>query len=102
MKDVREQVEIEVKYEGYFKRQQEQILRLEKYECQLIPGNINYDVIGSLSKEAREKLKKIKPGSIGQASRIAGVSPADLAVLLIFLKRSLNELFHVKQVLEVK
>jgi tRNA uridine 5-carboxymethylaminomethyl modification enzyme len=88
MKEVREQIEIEVKYEGYFKRQHEQIVRFEKMEKQVIPGDLNYDEIGSLSSEAREKLKRIKPRSIGQASRIAGVSPADIAVLLIYMKKN--------------
>ena len=88
MKEVREQIEIEVKYEGYFKRQSEQVARFEKMEKQVIPGDLNYDGVGSLSSEAREKLKRIKPRSIGQASRIAGVSPADIAVLLIHLKKN--------------
>lgn len=87
MEEVREQVEIEIKYEGYLKRQNEQISRYEKMENRLIPVDFQYDGIGSLSKEAREKLKKIKPLSIGQASRIAGVSPADISVLLIHLKK---------------
>ena len=87
IKEVREQIEIEVKYEGYFKRQYEQVVKFEKMEKQSIPGELNYDEIGSLSSEAKEKLKRIKPRSIGQASRIAGVSPADIAVLLIYMKR---------------
>jgi tRNA uridine 5-carboxymethylaminomethyl modification enzyme len=87
MKEVREQIEIEVKYEGYFKRQFEQITKFEKMEKQVIPNEFNYDEIGSLSSEAKEKLKRIKPRSIGQASRIAGVSPADIAVLLIYMKK---------------
>ncbi len=87
MKEVREQVEIEVKYEGYFKRQQEQVVKFKKMEERLIPDNLDYDKIMSLSNESREKLKRIKPRSIGQASRIAGVSPADISVLLIALKK---------------
>lgn len=87
MKEVREQVEIEIKYEGYFKRQHEQIARFKKMEDKLIPENLDYDEIGSLSRESREKLKRIRPRSIGQASRIAGVSPADISVLLISLKK---------------
>lgn len=86
--EVREQIEIEVKYEGYLKRQLDQIVRFEKMERQKIPIDFNYDAIGSLSNEAKEKLKRIKPGSIGQASRIAGVSPADIAVLLIYVKKN--------------
>jgi len=87
MKEIREQIEIEIKYEGYLKRQHEQIIQFEKMEKQIIPNDINYDEIGSLSNESKEKLKKIKPRSIGQATRIAGVSPADIAVLIISLKR---------------
>lgn len=88
MKEVRKQIEIEIKYEGYFKRQYEQVARFEKMEKQVISNDFNYDEIGSLSSEAREKLKRIKPKSIGQASRIAGVSPADIAVLLIYMKKN--------------
>jgi len=87
MDSVREQVEIEIKYEGYFKRQQEQAVKFKKMEGKLIPDHFDYDKIGSLSNESREKLKHIKPRSIGQASRIAGVSPADISVLLISLKK---------------
>ena len=85
---VREQVEIEIKYEGYFKRQQEQVVRFKKMEERLIPKHFDFEKIGSLSNESREKLKRIKPRSIGQASRIAGVSPADISVLLVSLKKS--------------
>jgi len=88
MKEVREQVEIEIKYEGYLKRQQEQVEKFKKMENKAIPEDINYDSILSLSSESREKLKKIRPRSVGQAARIAGVSPADIAVLLITLKRT--------------
>jgi tRNA uridine 5-carboxymethylaminomethyl modification enzyme len=87
MKQVREQLEIEIKYEGYLKRQQDQISKLEKFENLLLPEGVDYDRMVSLSNEAREKLKRIRPYSIGQAARIAGVSPADIAVLLINLKR---------------
>ena len=87
MKEVREQVEIEIKYEGYFKRQYEQVSKFKKMEDKLIPSKLNYEKIQSLSRESMEKLKRIKPRSVGQASRIAGVSPADISVLLIALKR---------------
>ncbi len=81
-----EQVEIELKYEGYFKRQQESIDRLEKYEEKEIPLSLNYLNLKALSAEAREKLNRIKPRSIGQASRISGVTPSDISVLLVYLK----------------
>ena len=81
-----EQVEIELKYEGYLKRQQETIERFEKYESTEIPLNLNYFNLKALSTEAREKLSRIKPRSIGQASRISGVTPSDISVLLVYLK----------------
>jgi tRNA uridine 5-carboxymethylaminomethyl modification enzyme len=81
-----EQVEIEMKYEGYFKRQQENIDRLEKYDEKEVPLNLNYLDLKALSAEAREKLNKIKPRSIGQASRISGVTPSDISVLLVYLR----------------
>lgn len=87
MQQVREQVEIEIKYEGYFSRQQQQILKFKKMEDHLLPEDMDYENIKSLSRESREKFKKIRPRSVGQASRIAGVSPADIAVLLIALKQ---------------
>jgi tRNA uridine 5-carboxymethylaminomethyl modification enzyme len=87
MKSVREQVEIAIKYEGYLKRQQEQVEKFRKLENKLIPDNFDYEEVHSLSRESREKLIRIQPRSIGQASRIAGVSPSDIAVLLVALKK---------------
>ncbi|WP_337872802.1 tRNA uridine-5-carboxymethylaminomethyl(34) synthesis enzyme MnmG [Ignavibacterium sp.] len=83
---VLEQVEIELKYEGYIKRQYETIEKLERYEDVKIPLTLNYYNIKQLSTEGREKLAKFKPRSIGQASRISGVTPSDISVLLIYLK----------------
>jgi tRNA uridine 5-carboxymethylaminomethyl modification enzyme len=80
------QVEIELKYEGYMKRQQETITRLEKYEDKNIPLTLNYSILKALSAEAREKLSRIRPRSIGQASRISGVTPSDISILLVYLK----------------
>ncbi len=80
------QVEIELKYEGYLKRQEENILRLERYEGVIIPLTLNYYGIKGLSTEGREKLNRIKPRSIGQASRISGVTPSDISILLVYLK----------------
>ena len=82
-----QQVEIDLKYEGYLKRQEEMIAKLEKYEDLLIPLTLNYLEIRSLSTESKEKLHRYKPRSIGQASRISGVTPSDISVLLIYLKR---------------
>jgi tRNA uridine 5-carboxymethylaminomethyl modification enzyme len=81
------QVEIDLKYEGYLKRQEEMIAKMEKYENHLIPLTLNYSEIKALSAESREKLERYKPRSIGQASRLSGVTPSDISVLLIYLKR---------------
>lgn len=85
--DILEQVEIHSKYEGYIKKQEEQIKRFEKMENRLIPEDIDYDEVYGLSNEALQKLKNIRPVSIGQATRISGVNPADINVLLIFLEK---------------
>ena len=84
---VMQQVEIDLKYEGYLKRQEEMIAKLEKHENHLIPLTLNYSEIKALSTESREKLQRYKPRSIGQASRLSGVTPSDISVLLIYLKR---------------
>ncbi|MEJ2103217.1 MAG: tRNA uridine-5-carboxymethylaminomethyl(34) synthesis enzyme MnmG [Ignavibacteriaceae bacterium] len=84
---VLKQVEIDLKYEGYLKRQEEMIAKLEKYEDSKIPLTLNYLDIKALSAESREKLNRYKPRSIGQASRIPGVTPSDISVLLVYLKR---------------
>ncbi|HVO74249.1 MAG TPA: tRNA uridine-5-carboxymethylaminomethyl(34) synthesis enzyme MnmG [Ignavibacteriaceae bacterium] len=80
------QVEIEVKYEGYIKRQNDMIKKLERYEDSRIPLTLNYLNLKALSSEAREKLNKVKPRSIGQASRISGITPSDISILLVYLK----------------
>ncbi len=84
---VREQVEVAVKYEGYIKRQMQQVEQYKKLEGRKIPQPIDYNEIQGLRLEARQKLSQIKPDSIGQASRITGVSPADISVLLIYLEQ---------------
>ena len=81
-----EQLEIEIKYEGYIKRQEELVVKTEKLEKMLIPLNFNYNNLKTISTEGREKLSKIKPHSIGQATRISGVTPSDISVLLVYLK----------------
>ena len=86
--DVQEQVNIEIKYQGYIKRQEEQVERFKKLEQKRIPIEIDYDQVGSLRLEARQKLKKLRPESLGQASRISGVSPADVAVLNVWLEKN--------------
>ena len=85
--DVVEQVNINIKYDGYIKRQQRQVEQFKKLESKIIPEEINYDEIQSLRIEAKQKLNEMRPSSIGQASRISGVSPADVSVLLVYLER---------------
>ena len=84
--EVGEQIEIDIKYDGYIKREREQVVRFQKLENKLLPENFEYDKIRSLSTEGREQLRKIKPRTLGQATRIAGVTAADVSVLAIFLK----------------
>ena len=84
--DVIEQVNINIKYDGYIKRQIKQVETFRKIENKKIPAEIDYDDVSSLRLEARAKLKAFKPISVGQASRISGVSPADISVLLIYLE----------------
>ncbi len=85
--DVKEEVEIVVKYEGYIKMQEAQVESFKKLEKKLIPDDVNYDDVKGIRIEARQKLSKIRPYSIGQASRISGVSPADISVLLVYLEQ---------------
>ena len=84
---VTEQVEINLKYEGYIQRQKKQVEEFNRLENRAIPENIDYDEVPSLRLEARQKLKELRPSSIGQASRMSGVTPADVAVLLIYLEK---------------
>ena len=88
--DVLKQVEIEIKYEGYIKRQISQVEAFKKMESKKLPDDIDYDDVGSLRLEARAKLKALRPSSVGQASRISGVSPADISVLLVYLEHIKN------------
>ncbi len=83
--DVVQQVEIEIKYEGYIERQLHQVEQFKKMEKKMIPADLDYDLVPSLRIEARQKLKEYRPVSVGQASRISGVSPADISVLLVYL-----------------
>ncbi len=82
----KQEVEIQIKYEGYIKMQEAQVEKFKKLEIKLLPEDLDYEQINGLSLEARQKLNKFKPRSIGQASRISGVSPADISVLLIYLQ----------------
>ena len=86
--EVAQQVEIQVKYEGYITKQEQQIERFKRLEDKVLPENLDYFQLSGLSREAAEKLMKIKPRSLGQAGRISGVSPADIAVLLVYLEQN--------------
>lgn len=88
--DVIEQVCIQIKYEGYIERQMHQVAQFKKMEKKLIPDDIDYDDVSSLRLEARQKLKQFKPLSVGQASRLSGVTPADISVLLVYLEQRRN------------
>lgn len=83
----KKQVEIQIKYEGYIKLQNAQVEKAKKLENKLLPDDINYEAIGGIRLEARQKLSKLRPRSVGQASRISGVSPADISVILIYLEQ---------------
>ena len=83
--EVMEQININIKYDGYISRQKQQVEHFKKIEKKLIPADIDYDDVSNLRKEARQKLAAIRPASLGQASRISGVSPADVSVLLVYL-----------------
>ena len=85
--DVQEQVDINIKYDGYIKRQLRQVEQFKKLEGRRIPEDLDYDQIKSLRIEAVQKLKLCKPISLGQASRISGVSPADISVLLVYMEQ---------------
>ena len=83
---VREEVGIEIKYEGYIRRQEQQVEGFRRMENKRIPKDIRYEEVGNLRIEARQKLERIRPENIGMASRISGVNPADISVLLIYLE----------------
>ena len=87
----KEEVEIQIKYEGYIKLQEEQVKKFKKLETKILPEDIDYETLKGISLEARQKLNKFKPRSIGQASRISGVSPADVSVLLVYLQQRNNK-----------
>ncbi|MED2436796.1 tRNA uridine-5-carboxymethylaminomethyl(34) synthesis enzyme MnmG [Bacillus thuringiensis] len=85
--EVTEQVEIQIKYEGYIEKSLQQVERMKKMESKKIPVDIDYDAISSLASEARQKLKDVRPLSMGQASRISGVNPADISILLVYIEQ---------------
>jgi tRNA uridine 5-carboxymethylaminomethyl modification enzyme len=86
--EIIQQVEIAIKYAGYIERQEFEVEKFKTLEDKIIPDNFDFSTVPSLRLEARQKLCKIRPGTIGQAARISGVSPADISILLVWLKRS--------------
>ena len=82
-----EQIEIQLKYAGYIKKAEERVARLKRMEAKHIPDNIDYDAINGLATEAHQKLKKIQPETIAQATRISGVNPADIAILSVYIEQ---------------
>lgn len=91
-----EQVEIDCKYEGYLKRQQATVDEMRRLECKLLPPELDYSVITGLRLETKEKLSRVRPETLGQASRVSGVSPADISVLMITLEKAERERHHVE------
>ena len=89
--EVLEQVEINIKYEGYIKKELDEAKKMVDLDNKKIPEDIDYDKIHNLASEAKQKLKEIRPTSIGQALRISGVNPADITMLLLYLKRNKDE-----------
>ena len=87
---IQEQVEISIKYEGYITKALKEAEKMLNLENKLIPEDIDYDKIHNLASEAKQKLKEVKPTSIGQALRISGVNPADISIIMIYLKKEYN------------
>jgi len=85
--EIEEQVEIQIKYEGYIEKSLQQVERMKKMDSKKIPENIDYQAISGLASEARQKLEQVRPLSVGQASRISGVNPADISILLVYLEQ---------------
>jgi tRNA uridine 5-carboxymethylaminomethyl modification enzyme len=85
--EIIEEVEIQIKYSGYIKRQLQQVTRFKQLETRAIPAEFSYDHVRGFSNEVREKLKRVRPASVGQASRISGVTPAAISVLLVALEK---------------
>ena len=86
-KEILEQVEIQTKYESYIEKEKELVAKMGQLEELIIPDNFNYDKLVSLSNEARQKFTKIKPQTLGQASRISGVNPSDVQILMVYMGR---------------
>ena len=92
-----EQVEIQVKYEGYIERQQQMVEKFKRMEQKHLPQDLNYSAVPSLSTEVRQKLNDIRPASFGQASRISGITPAALSILMIYMKKHEAEITSFRE-----
>ena len=92
-KEVQEETAIQIKYEGYIVKEEKEAEKMVKLENKKIPEDINYDDIKNIASEARQKLKEVKPTSIGQALRISGVNPADISILSVYIKKEYNHEF---------
>ena len=89
-KKIADMVQIEIKYEGYINKTKNEVEKMLKLESKEIPNDINYDRVPNIATEARQKLTKIRPLTIGQASRISGINPSDITMLLVYLKKEYN------------
>ena len=89
--NVKEQVEISIKYEGYIAKTYKEVEKMLKLECKEIPEDIDYEKVINLASEARQKLEKVRPKTIAQAMRISGVNPADISILSIYLRKEYNK-----------
>ena len=89
--EISEQVQIQIKYEGYIKKVEREAQKMIKNEQKLIPNDIDYQKIDNIASEARQKLEEIRPTSIAQAMRISGVNPADISILMVYLRKYYNE-----------
>ena len=87
----KEELEIQIKYEGYIKKTYKEVEKMKKLEEKMIPKDMNYQNVKNLASEARQKLEKIRPISLGQAARISGVNPSDIAILSVYLKKEYNK-----------
>jgi tRNA uridine 5-carboxymethylaminomethyl modification enzyme len=88
--EIADEVELQIKYEGYIQRQMEQIAKFKKFEHKFIPPMFDYDIVPGFSREVREKLRKVRPETIGQASRISGMTPAAISLLLVAIEKYKN------------
>ncbi|MBX3349315.1 MAG: hypothetical protein KF747_11280, partial [Nitrospira sp.] len=95
--DIAEEVELQIKYEGYIQRQVRQVEKFKKFEKKLIPSSFDYDMVPGFSREVREKFNRVRPETVGQASRISGVTPAAISLLLVAIEKGRRQLHYNAQ-----